>query len=537
LARVTVGTDAERTGLRYLASGALLNLFGAAVSAVAGLLLVIVITRSFPKSDAGVFFSATSLFLIVLAVTKLGTGTGLVYFISRFRALGTPQLVTACLRSAFLPVAAVSFLVAVGAFAFAPQLATVLVPGEHGSLLGTVRMLAVFLPLAALFETCAAATRGFRDMRPTVYIDRLGRPLAQLVLVLLASRTNSVVLLVLAWAGPYLPSALLSWWWLRRLRRPRRRGRHAAAAFRVPHQRQLAEAPGPAERSVGFWRFTAPRTFASIAQMANQRLDIVLVGMLRGPAEAAVYTAATRFLVIGQLGIQSINMAAQPRLAELLAVGDRRQANLTYRTATAWTIAITWPVYLLSALLAPLLLQVFGQGYTEGATVVVVVSCTMLLATACGMVDMVLTMAGRTSWNLVNYLVALALNLILGVLLIPRYGMVGAAIAHASAIAAANVVPLIQVAFALRLHPFSWTGARTILAAVACFGVVPFFLQNVVHAAPALVAVAVGAGVLGYASWLWRLRRQLHLNLLRGGNRVGRAERPPRADPVAVRSR
>ena len=42
----------------------------------------------------------------------------------------------------------------------------------------------------------------------------------------------------------------------------------------------------------------------------------------------------------------------------------------------------------------------------------VILSLSMLVATGCGMVDMVLIMAGRTSWNLGNALLALAVNLV-----------------------------------------------------------------------------------------------------------------------------
>ena len=73
----------------------------------------------------------------------------------------------------------------------------------------------------------------------------------------------------------------------------------------------------------------------------------------------------------------------------------------------------------------------------------------MLVATGCGMVDMVLAMAGRTSWNLVNVLVALAVTIGLDVLLIPRLGALGAAIGLACAMVANNLLPLIQVGRAL----------------------------------------------------------------------------------------
>ena len=68
--------------------------------------------------------------------------------------------------------------------------------------------------------------------------------------------------------------------------------------------------------------------------------------------------------------------------------------------------ALTWPIYLVLFVFGEHLLKVFGEGYDAGRTVLVVLSCAMLFATAVGMVDMVLNMAGRTAWNMVNVAVA-----------------------------------------------------------------------------------------------------------------------------------
>src|SRR5215218_6400811 len=76
-------------GLSGLARGGALSLAGSAVSAVTGILLVIAGTRSLPQDVAGIFFALTSVFLIAEGVSRLGTGTGLVWAISRSRALGT----------------------------------------------------------------------------------------------------------------------------------------------------------------------------------------------------------------------------------------------------------------------------------------------------------------------------------------------------------------------------------------------------------------------------------------------------------------
>src|SRR5262249_61540341 len=145
----------------------------------------------------------------------------------------------------------------------------------------------------------------------------------------------------------------------------------------------------------GSWHSTGPRGFASLAKITLQRIDIVLVAIMLGPGEAAVYTAATRFLVVGQFGNMAISMAAQPRFTELFALGDRRSANVVYQVTTAWLVLLTWPLYLLAIVYGPEVLSVFGHSYRAGADLMLILRVTILLATACGQVDMVLITTGR----------------------------------------------------------------------------------------------------------------------------------------------
>ena len=72
----------------------------------------------------------------------------------------------------------------------------------------------------------------------------------------------------------------------------------------------VATAPGPGVAE--FWKFSAPRAIASVAQVAMQRLDIVLVAAMAGVGQAAIYAAASRFLQLGQLGGGAISQAVQP---------------------------------------------------------------------------------------------------------------------------------------------------------------------------------------------------------------------------------
>jgi O-antigen/teichoic acid export membrane protein len=266
----------------------------------------------------------------------------------------------------------------------------------------------------------------------------------------------------------------------------------------------------------GFWRFTVPRGLSTLAQITIQRIDIVLVAIMKGPGEAAIYTAATRFLVVGQLGNAAISMAAQPRFTEMFAVGDRRGANIVYQATTAWLIILTWPLYLLTVIYGPELLAIFGESYRAGDSVIVVLGLTMLLATACGQVDMVLNTTGRSSWSLANGLLAVTINVGLDLFLIPQYGILGAAIGWAVAIVITNLVPLAQVAAVVRLHPF---GRGTFIAcalSTACFAAVPLAVRALAGDSLIVSACAVAAGGLLLAAGLWRFRHVLALAFMPG---------------------
>jgi O-antigen/teichoic acid export membrane protein len=541
-----------RSRLAGVARGGAVNLAGAAVAAVTTLAVTVLVTRQFSKPVAGAFFTAISLFLIVESAASLGAYVGVVNFIARLRRLGHEAPIPTILRAAVIPVVTVSVAAGAAMFLLAAPLARVLLHGHLGHagaspgvVADALRALALVLPFAALADTLLGAARGYRDMGPTVVIDRIGRSSGQLIGVLIAVSAGSVALLAPLWAVPYVPAAVAGWYWLRRIRRrpppsPARRppggGGDAAPAAQGGGGTSSAGI-GVADATVGgFWRFTGPRALASLAQITIQRIDIVLVAIIRGPAEAAVYTAATRFLVAGQFGNTAIGMSAQPRFAELFAVGDRAGARVVYQATTAWLVVLTWPLYLLAVIYGPTVLSLFGHSYRAGHLVMIILGLTMLLATACGQVDMVLITTGRSSWSLANGLLAVIVNVGLDLLLIPRYGITGAAIGWSAAIVATNLTPLAQLAASVRLHPFGRGTFTAAGLAVLSFAVIPLAARVLIGDGAAVSVGAVSVGCCVQAIGLWWFRGRLQLAALPGLPRRGRTARSRVPDPAAPAS-
>jgi O-antigen/teichoic acid export membrane protein len=535
----------EHGRLAGVARGGAANLAGAIVAAATTLAVTVLVTRHYSQPVAGAFFTAVSLFLIVEAVASLGAYVGAINFIARLRRLGHDDQIPTIFRAAIIPVVIVSVLAAATMFLLAEPLAHILLRGHLGHSEATpgmvadaLRALALALPCAALADTLLGMTRGYRDMRPTVVVDKLGRSSGQLIAVLIAVSAGSAALLAPLWAVPYVFSAAAGWYCLRRIwrtqeshtvRQPAASGRPDRAenpAFRADSGARSAGVGVGSATFGGFWRFTTPRALATLVQIMLQRIDIVLVAIMRGPAEAAIYTAATRFLVAGQFGNTAIIMAAQPRFAELFAVGDRRGARQVYRVTTAWLIMMAWPLYLLAVIYGPEVLSLFGHSYQAGHMVVIILGLTMLLWAACGQVDTVLVTAGRSGWSLANGLMALIVNVGLDVLLIPRYGITGAAIGWSAAIVVSNLTPLAQLAFRYRLHPFGRGALIAAGLAALSFAVIPLAARALLGPGPVVSISAVSAGCCVQVVGLWWFRDSLRLAAMPG---LARLRRKPSA--------
>jgi O-antigen/teichoic acid export membrane protein len=330
-----------------------------------------------------------------------------------------------------------------------------------------------------------------------VVVDKVGRGLAQAAFVGAAvAAGGGLVLVTVAWAAPYLLAAVAAALWLALLLRrlPQRDG---LGAVTRPRQEVLTE----------YARYTWPRAVAQLCQIVMQRADIVLVAALRSPAEAAVYTVATRFLVLGQLGVHAIAQVLAPQTSLLLGAGDRAAAMRVFQTATTATMAFTWPLHLATLGCAALLLRFFGgAAYASGEMVVVILALAALVATACGPVDTMLLMTGRSGVSLVNNLVGLVIMIGVDLVLIPRLGMFGAGIGWAAAIVARNALGIGQVHRELAVWPFTRQAAVVAVVATATFGVPPLLLRLTGHqgAGETVAVVLVGAVVYGVS--LWRQR-------------------------------
>lgn len=496
------GRPAARCGIAATARGGWWGFLGSTVNAVFGYVLVTLVTRALGAYGAGAVFTGVAVFTILCNTCKLGADTGLVRFVSRDLATNGGRQVGALMRSAVLPGAAVSTAAAALLF-LSPWTATALLPNlARDDAVTLMRLFALFLPLATVTLILLGATQGYGTVVPFVGVEQIGKPVLRvLIAVPVALLAPGVLGLATAWLAPTLAGVVIACVSLRRCRRT-----------------DPGPAPVPAEATTrqGFWAFAAPRAISSVFDISSVWVGVILLSGLATSEEAGIYTAVGRVVIAATLIQLAIRLAVAPEISRLLAVGDLPQACHLHRVSTRWVVLFSWPLLALLASFPGTVLSLFGPEFEQGADALVVLCIASAVNVGVGNAQTVLLMAGKSSWHLAVTGAAFAVQLAVGVLAVPRLGVMGAALSWGVALVVENLVSAALV----RRHPgFTVVDNEYLLATATglCLTAPPLLAARLLAGdTTAGLAVAIALGLCAFGISLWRFRTPLGVRELVG---------------------
>lgn len=494
---------AAQSAATTLFRGSLINVIAMVAGAAMSFGLVVLVSRWLQPRGAGALFELIALFTILSNTFELGADTGLTRWISRARATGGLADARQVVTAAVVPVALIGVAAAVAVWMSAPELARFLlhgIPAHEGIL--AVRIVAPLIPVGALSSCLTDGARGFGRMWPYLLIEGAGKP---------ALRIAAVVAILAAGFG--LSAAVIAWG------APVAVGLIAAAIIFAQLVRKEVP-PGtdwlPVSRrgrrlAWEFWAFTGPRAFQATFQVVILWLDILIVGALTSSYAAGVYSAVSKLAIVGTFTLEGNRLAIGPQLSALLARRQHDQAARLYQRSTQWLMLASFPLYLVFMIFPTTVLGIFGPHYTEGAAALVVLSLAMLINLGTGNVTVVLLMGGRSTWSAVNAGAALTVNIALNLVLVPRLGILGAAIAWAVSIAVDNLTAMAEIWWVMGMDPFGPGYWRTAGITVVCFGGPGALARTLLGPGFAALCVAVVAGLAAYAIALYAARGPLGL--------------------------
>jgi O-antigen/teichoic acid export membrane protein len=474
------------------------------------LVITLLLARMLGAGQYGLYNLGLTALTVTAALAAFGLDTALVRYIAVYvnrrdeaRVWGTIQIAVG-LSLAF------SMILGAGLFLLAEPVA-VGVFGQPG-LAPLLRVAAIVVPFLTLLNMFASATQGFKKMQYATLARDVAQPLLRLVLTLAlvvmgATAIGAVSIYGLSVAVAAVILLVLLHRRLFSLRRPLASG-----------TRETREV----------MRFSAPVFLSDLMTTFRDNIQTLVLGAMSTVASVGIFAVASQLNMVGHMFQSAVAASSRPIIAELYDRGEMVRLGQLYRITTKWTLTLNLPVFLTLVLFPEQILAVFGNGFVAGAPTLVLLAWAIMADISTGQCGIILDMAGRTGWKLVNSIVRLGLSLALSAALIPAWGVFGAGVATLATVALVNLMRVLQVFLMFRLLPYDAAfvkplaaAAAALLAALAIGPLLPATPASALAQAAALFGVyAVSIIGLGLSpedrAVLARLRGRLRFGARRG---------------------
>ena len=185
--------------------------------------------------------------------------------------------------------------------------------------------------------------------------------------------------------------------------------------------------------------------------LINLRLDVAILGALVGPGTLGIYAVASKYAELLRLPGLAVTYVLYPRLA----ARDRKEAAQAVAALLPRALVLTMLAALPLAAAVPLLPYVYGPAFAAAMIPAYILLFGLVGEGAAGLVSAYLYAVGRPGANSLALGVSVVVTIVLDVTLIPRYHVIGAAVASAVAYLVSSAALVACYFFVRKLAPRS----------------------------------------------------------------------------------
>ena len=455
----------KNSSLHKVAKGSIIVYLGSLMSAFlifAGRLTII---RYWSQSEYGVFSLALVIITIISFIASLGMVEGTIRSIAYTRGRKDYKKIPELISSSVVISIISSILFGILIFFFSEFIAINFF--SDSSLIDPLRVFAIGIPFLTLIDILVSIFRGFGQVKPTVYFQHiLINLLFPIFLFVVIFFDKSVINIYYSYVVSTILVSILLLIYIYRYTSPKE-------VFSVS-----SALSSTAKKLVSF---SLPLLGSTILFMLVLWTDTLLLGVFRSSSDVGLYNAATPLAQFISFPLFSIGLIYMPVLSELYARGKMDEIRRNYSILTKWLSLTVFPLFLIFFLFADTIVtSLFGQEYIFSANALRILSLGYMIHNLSGSNTSTLIGIGENQFILYSTLVVAILNIILNVILIPIWGIEGAAIATAIALFSTNLLKCIKIYSKIGASPLSRNLIIPSIASIGIILLVYFLLRDII---------------------------------------------------------
>ena len=215
-----------------------------------------------------------------------------------------------------------------------------------------------------------------------------------------------------------------------------------------------AELQTRADQQTEDWvRRALPLLWIGGLYLVNSQMDTLMLGAMRETSEVARYNVANRLADLMTFTLFAVNITIAPTVTELWATGEIERLRRVVRQSIRAVAAVSVPLAIGLVVFGRPLLRLFGSEFAQGYQALVILTGGQLVNALAGSVGLLLVMTNHERDVIIAHGLSLCVILLLGFLLIPRWGIEGTAWARVGSLILWNVFLAFRVRARLRIQP------------------------------------------------------------------------------------
>jgi O-antigen/teichoic acid export membrane protein len=196
---------------------------------------------------------------------------------------------------------------------------------------------------------------------------------------------------------------------------------------------------------------------SDLVHVVMNTMDAILLGHFKGTAEVAALRAVQPAAKLNQLVLSTFGLLFTPLAARMFARNDGEGIKDLYWQNAVWIAIISFPIFALTFSLAqPFTVLLYGTTYEESAMILALLSFGYYFNAALGPNGLTLKVFGKVRYIVIIDILAAMVSLGLNLLLIPRYGAVGAALGTCGTLFTFNVLKQAGLGLDAGMRLFQW---------------------------------------------------------------------------------
>ena len=427
-----------------VAKGGTLILAGMFVSQLLGFVRQFTVVRFLSPEDFGYISLGMILTDIFILLATVGLNVGSQRYIAFYKGRGDMDRVRGVIISTAKILVASVTMVTAAVLLLASPLASLF---EMEEMTMVIRYFAMLIPLYVFIDIVTSFFLGFERAGPKAIFQRMLLSVACLgfvVAFLLIKRDLYSVVLAMVLAYTLVAGA--------------------ASFYIVKRFPVRMRGEGRVSSTFSLIKFSLPLFASTALSYLVYQIDTLMLGYYMTADMVGIYNGAFIFSVFLASFLHAIGVIYMPVASTFVARGQHAELQVVYRSATKWLFLATLPLFLILFMFPRTVLDmILGGRYSEAAVALQLLCVGEFVSTLVGPTAMTLVAYGRANLLMLKSAIALAADVILNILLIPRFGITGAALASCIALALANIVETLLIYFIYGIHPFGWNYIKPIL--------------------------------------------------------------------------